>query len=306
LAVMLVMVMVFWAVINEPDGEAEATLTPVAEFTATETATLTATPTTPTPTTTPETPTSTLTAAPTPTSTTTPTPIPTFTLTPTPTATSTATHTPTPMPTVISPWKPDKGVPISGLVTFEWTWSGMLGPGEVFDVKVCKGEDCLPQYGIANPTDTSYTWCPAYGAGVYRWQVVVIDSVTMQPIGPASEVWEFTWEGGCGLPSPTPTPVPTPTPPSITLLEPANGARVSGLVTFRWIWPGGMRQGETLDVKVCKGGGCQPQFGKTNTWATTWAWCPDEGEGIYRWLVEVIDDVTKQPKGPTSEVWEFA
>jgi len=67
-----------------------------------------------------------------------------------------------------------------------------------------------------------------------------------------------------------------------------------------------MRQGETLDVKVCKGGGCQPQFGKTNTWATTWAWCPDEGEGIYRWLVEVIDDVTKQPKGPTSEVWEFA
>jgi len=122
---------------------------------------------------------------------------------------------------------------------------------------------------------------------------------------------------GMVIPTPTPmltaTPKPTtaPTPTStvtkspIKLMQPANGATVSGLVIFEWIWPGGLSSGETLDVKVCKGEGCQPQFGKTNTWGTKWEWCPDDSKGVYRWKVEVIDKASQQPTGPASEVWEF-
>ena len=112
-------------------------------------------------------------------------------------------------------------------------------------------------------------------------------------------------------PPPTPTATSTatqtaiPVPTGITLSEPANGADVSGLVTFSWEWSEQLEEGEVFDVKVCQGGGCPPESGKTNTDQKTWDWCPDTGEGVYRWKVEIIDNTTKQPKGPTSKIWEF-
>ena len=205
--------------------------TPTATPTPT-TPTPTPTPTTPTPTPTPTTPTatSTLTATPTltaiptrtptltptPTSVPIPTPTPTLTATPMPTATPTATRAPTQTPTpvpAIMPLNPANGASVSGPVTFHWTWSGTWGPGETFDVKVCKGEGCQPQFGITNTRDTTWAWCPNAGEGVYRWKVEVIDDATKQPKGPMSEVWDFTWEGGCGSPPPTSIPTISVTPP---------------------------------------------------------------------------------------------
>jgi serine/threonine protein kinase len=231
------------------------------------------------------------------------------------------TPTPTPLVYPVDLSNPANGSTQSGLVAFEWTWAGTLGPTETFDVRVCNLESCQPQFGITNTRDTRHIWCPEYGSGVYRWQVVVILREGDQIIGERalSEVWEFTWIGECGSPTPTPViPIETPTPPptdtsptptpalTITLLEPASDVRISGLVTFRWTWTGTLRSSEVFDVKVCKGEGCQPQFGKTNTRDTTWPnWCPDDGQGIYRWKVEVIDSDTKQPKGPASDIWEF-
>ena len=143
----------------------------------------------------------------------TPTPIPTLTVTPlprpTPTATREPTQTPTPVP-AFAPLEPPDGATKSGLITFEWAWSGQLGPGETFDLKVCKGEGC-PLVSITNTTDPSapWPWCPDAGVGIYLWRVEVIDDATKQPKGPMSEVWEFTWHGGCG-PSPGPSPTSTP------------------------------------------------------------------------------------------------
>lgn len=136
---------------------------------------------------------------------------PTLTATPMPTATPTATRVPTQTPTpapVITLLEPLNGVFMSGLVTFRWTWSGTWGPDEFFDVRVCEGEGCEPQFGITNTRDfATYPWCPDAGEGIYRWKVEVIDSETKQSKGPTSEVWEFDWRDGCPSPGP-----PTPTP----------------------------------------------------------------------------------------------
>ena len=152
---------------------------------------------------------------PTPTATPMPTATLTLTATPTPTGTPTATRTPTQTPTAtatITLLKPANGSTVSGMVTFSWTWTGELGEGETFDVKVCKGEGCWPATGITNTRDTTWpNWCPPDGVGDYRWLVEVIDGVTKQPQGPASEVWEFRWTGGCGQPTSTPTDAPPPT-----------------------------------------------------------------------------------------------
>jgi len=175
---------------------------------------VTPTPTRETPTATPVTPTATpetRTPIPAPTPTLTATPAPTAT----PTATRAATQTPTPVPAIITLSEPANGARVSGPVTFRWAWSGEFREGETFDVKVCKGEGCQPQLGITNTKDfATYPWCPDAGEGVYGWQVMVIDGQTMQPKGPTSEVWEFTWKGGCGRLRPTPAPpTPTDTPP---------------------------------------------------------------------------------------------
>ena len=200
---------------------AAATETAVAQPTATETAAPPATPTaTPTPAPTTPTPTPILTATSTPTPTATPTstpaltatstptptatpiPTPTLTATPTPkatpTATHTPTHTPTPVPTGITLSEPANGATVSGLVTFSWEWSEQLEEGEVFDVKVCQGGGCPPESGKTNTDQKTWDWCPDTGEGVYRWKVEIIDEVSKNPKGPTSEVWEFTWEGGCG------------------------------------------------------------------------------------------------------------
>jgi hypothetical protein len=223
-----------------------ATKTALAQPTATRTATPTPTPTktptatptkTPTATLTPtRTPTPTPTETPTATPTEVPTPTPTLTATPTPTATPMPTFTATPAPTPVPPVtlsKPADGAIVSGVVTFEWTWTGTLAPGEVFDVRVCKGENCQPQFGKTNTRDTMWQWCPDWvwvappdgresirPGDVLRWQVVVIEDATDQPVGPMSKVGEFSWAGGCRPPStprlPTSTPVESPYPPPPT------------------------------------------------------------------------------------------
>jgi hypothetical protein len=131
--------------------------------------------------------------------------------TPTPTATRAATQTPTPVPT-ITLLEPANGTSVSGLVTFRWEWTGMLRPNEVFDLRVCKDKDCQPQFGKTNTEDPTWFWCPDAGAGIYRWQVVVIDSESKEEKGPTSEVWEFTWEGDGVCEEVTPSPRPTETP----------------------------------------------------------------------------------------------
>ena len=109
------------------------------------------------------------------------------------------------------------------------------------------------------------------------------------------KVGRRTFPMGCELSLPT----------GITLSEPANGATVSGLVTFEWTWTGELGTDEKYDVKVCKGEGCPLVSGITNTDQKTWDWCPDAGQGVYHWKVEVIDEVSKDPKGAMSGVWEF-
>ena len=67
-------------------------------------------------------------------------------------------------------------------------------------MKVCKKNgDCWPEAGITNTRNTTpdWPWCLKDGEGIYCWQVEVIDEATKQPVGPNSEVWEFTWNGGC-------------------------------------------------------------------------------------------------------------
>jgi hypothetical protein len=130
-----------------------------------------------------------------------PTVTPRATRTPT-TATPTATRIPT-MTAVpeanITLIRPANGATEQNLVTFQWQWTRALDQGEIFDVRVCKGDDCQPRFGKTNTADTTWVWCPDDGTGAYRWQVMVIDRASKQTKGPASEVWQFHWEGGeCG------------------------------------------------------------------------------------------------------------
>ena len=172
------------------------------------------------------------TAAPRPTRTPTTAP-PTATLKPTdtpttvpPTATEAVvlvvpTATPRPLPTATPRGRPavvlqapEDAAQLQGQVTFRWTWAVNLGSGEVFDVRVCKGEGCEPRFGKTNTGDTTWVWQPDEGGGTYRWQVVVIrkegDRVVAEQAH--SAVWVFEWSGG-GPPGPHPTPVPLPTRP---------------------------------------------------------------------------------------------
>jgi len=127
---------------------------------------------------------------------------------------------------VINLLQPTNGVRVSGLVTFQWAWTGTLRPSETFDVRVCKGEGCQPQFGKTNTDEITWQWCPDASGGIYRWQVLVIDKATKQPKGPTSGVWEFIWEGGCGQPTPTSTPVlPTPTNTATPPPTPTNTPR---------------------------------------------------------------------------------
>lgn len=104
-------------------------------------------------------------------------------------------------------------------------------------------------------------------------------------------------------PSPVPAPTETPAPvAAIMLLAPPSGSTTQDMVQFTWTASVGLAPGQTYDVRVCKGGGCTPQLGKTNVDQTAWVWCPDAGEEVYRWQVVVIDRATKQDSGPRSNI----
>ncbi len=139
------------------------------------------------------------------------------------TATASATATPTEEPATSVPTtspaitliEPANGSSVQDLITFRWAWTGTLAPGEIFDVRVCKGEDCQPQFGKTNTSEIAWLWLPDAGLGTYAWQVVVIDAASKQVTAPASEVWRFRWTGGGpppegsgGQPGPAPTSTP--------------------------------------------------------------------------------------------------
>jgi hypothetical protein len=125
--------------------------------------------------------------------------------------------------------------------------------------------------------------------------------------------------------TPTPRPTSSPTPmaratatktapaPPITLLEPESGATPSGCVIFNWQWTGTLQTDEAYDLKVCQGEGCEARFGISNDPPPV-PWNPKEtrnnpdllgNEGVYRWRVVVINQQSKQEKGPSSDIWQF-
>ena len=286
LAVMVVMVMVFWGVIKKTSEQAEATPTPVAEITATKTATQTATPT--------ETP--------------------------------TATHTPTTTPTASPTITPRPGILVGGYVRVisEVGVNLREGPGTDYERRTLLGDGTVLKV-IDEPrqADDLWWWRLELTDGTSGWAadeyLVATDVPTSTPT-PTPTLTATPTPTATPIPTTTPTAIPTttptatstathtptPLPTSITLSEPANGSEQSDTVTFGWEWPGGLKRGETFDVKVCQGEDCQfEEGGKTNTEDFGWVWCPDAGQGMYRWKVEVIDSATKELKGPRSEVWEF-
>lgn len=149
-----------------------------------------------------------------PTATRLPTPTRTPTRVPTPTLTAAPTRTATPIPPPptggVALLEPADGARVRDRVTFRWSWTGSLGPGEIFDVRVCKGEGCVPQFGKTNTGEMVWVWQPDQGGGLYRWQVVVIRKEGDRVIEERahSAVWGFEWTGGGGggeTIEPTPT-----------------------------------------------------------------------------------------------------
>jgi hypothetical protein len=96
-------------------------------------------------------------------------------------------------------------------VRFAWT-APTLAPGQVFDVRVCPGANCLPVLGKTHTTALDWVWCPDGGAGRYRWQVAVVTEPDSLVVGPVSPIAELDWPGGeCAEPPSTPAPPPEPT-----------------------------------------------------------------------------------------------
>ncbi len=142
--------------------------------------------------------------------------------------------------------------------------------------------------------------------------VTTVDPATDTP--PATESIVDAAATSTGQPIPTatsrPTVSPAPTAPAanamtLALVEPPDGASLSGAVQFRFGGEVALQAGEVFDVRVCKGDGCQPQFGITNTTDRVVRWSPNEGPGTYRWQVVVIDQASKQSRGRSSPVWRI-
>ncbi len=98
------------------------------------------------------------------------------------------------------------------MVTFQWRWDRALAPGETFDVRVCKGDGCRPQFGKTNTGEPTYAWQPDQGEGTYRWQVVLIRKEGDRVVDEVafSSVRQFICTGSCSGSPPT-GPGPTPT-----------------------------------------------------------------------------------------------
>jgi len=149
--------------------------------------------------------TSTATVTGTPTSTRTATPTTTRTRVPTPTTTRTPTKTPIPPLPAIQLVTPVDGATVRDCVHFEWSARSLVS-GEVFDVRVCYGEGCIPDSGVTNTGDQHYTWAPRGSTGIYRWRIAIIDS-GKRVVGTPSAIWQFEWAGGsCGQEDTGPTP----------------------------------------------------------------------------------------------------
>ncbi len=97
-------------------------------------------------------------------------------------------------------------------MTFQWRWDQALEAGETFDVRVCKGEGCRPQFGKTNVGESTWQWLPDQGSGTYRWQVVVIRKEGDRVVAEIafSSVRQFVWTGDGDDSSPYPGPTNTP------------------------------------------------------------------------------------------------
>jgi hypothetical protein len=127
--------------------------------------------------------------------------------------------------------QPVKDASASGKVVFDWTWSGALGPGQSFNVRVCRGPACVPVEGKGLPQQSPWWWCPDDGPGIYRWQVALVGGGSVAD-GPVSDVGQFVWTGGepCEVPAssvteedrddPTPEPTKEKAPPPVVPNEP--------------------------------------------------------------------------------------
>lgn len=96
----------------------------------------------------------------------------------------------------VQPLRPVDGA-TAGRVDFAWQSVRPLAPGEVFDVRVCKGEACQPAAGRTNTTASDWAWCPDAGVGTYRWQVLLIEQRSKKLVGVGGPIAEFEWTGGC-------------------------------------------------------------------------------------------------------------
>ncbi len=92
--------------------------------------------------------------------------------------------------------QPVKDASTSGKVVFDWTWSGTLSVGQVFELRACHGVGCTPIQAQGLSLESPWLWCPDGGVDVYRWQVVLVDTESLAPVGPASGVGQFLWTGG--------------------------------------------------------------------------------------------------------------
>ena len=103
---------------------------------------------------------------------------------PTPAPTVAPTDTPSPTPAIeVSLSGPNNNATIDGMVQLNWWASQPLAEDETFDVRVCRGAGCTPQYGVTTVTTPSYGWCPAeksWQPGMYQWQVAVIEKASIQ------------------------------------------------------------------------------------------------------------------------------
>ena len=92
---------------------------------------------------------------------------------------------------------------------------------------------------------------------------------------------------------------------NIVLHAPPSGSPLSGILQFAWNLDGPLPEGAVFDLRVCRGEGCAPRYGVTNTVEPLWTWCPDRGHGLYRWQVVIYDPLSRLIVGASSDVRQF-
>jgi serine/threonine protein kinase len=115
--------------------------------------------------------------------------------------------TPTPKLPAPVPMRPDAGEQLTGMVHFEWSWTGpALGAGQAFQLRLRSKQEqeanAEPQSMVPPTTqmmaDVDLQGVPAiqkYGPGTYFWTVVVVDTTTGSVVSEAGEERWFDYTG---------------------------------------------------------------------------------------------------------------